>query len=187
MMDNHTLSLGRLAILITMIMLFASGRHLQAQKPIPPLDSATAGRTYIIAYPDTVPNILDSRFPNNKVKDGFSLFLYSATPNNNVKISSAGGVNIVTLDAGAFKEFLVKSPKIVVGISNAVQTNVITVNADSPIILYCYFAVKQSCEAWTPIPVERWGKEYNVAGTGGGIVNDIGLAGETALPLYPKA
>ncbi|MDB5036343.1 MAG: domain containing protein [Chlorobi bacterium] len=187
MMHNPTPSLGRLAILVTTIMLSAFHQHLHAQKPIPPLDSATAGRTYILAYPDTVANKLDSRFPNNKVKEGFSLFLYSATPNNNVKITSAGGVNIVTLDAGAFREFVVKSPKMVVAISNVVQTNVITVNADNPIIVYCYFATKQSCEAWTPIPVELWGKEYNVAGAAGDIVNDIGIAGETALPLYPKA
>ncbi|MEP7220516.1 MAG: hypothetical protein ABI876_16440, partial [Bacteroidota bacterium] len=170
-------------IAILLIVGVCAPRRVAAQ---PMLDDNASGTTYILAFPDTTANRLDSRFPNNKFVDGFSILLYSAVGPNKVRIITGGGtLNVVTLSAGKFLSYAVKYNPIIT-VSNTVQYSAIHLEAEKPIVVYCFFATKQSCEAWTPIPVEMWGLEYNVAATPGSFVNDIGLAGETAVPLYPK-
>ncbi|MEO5929954.1 MAG: T9SS type A sorting domain-containing protein, partial [Candidatus Kapaibacterium sp.] len=85
-----------------------------------------------------------------------------------------------------FHRYNLETVRPVITVSNETQYNIIHLEAEKPIVVYCFFAVKQSCEAWTPIPVEQWGLEYNVAATPGSFVNDIGIAGEVSVPLYPK-
>ncbi|MDB5036342.1 MAG: IgGFc-binding protein [Chlorobi bacterium] len=181
-----TISTFRPAAMAAGLLLFLLAASAFAQAPVPVIDPSTAGRTYVLAYPDTVSNILDARFPNTRVKPGFSIYIYSATAGNKVRISMLGSVNIVTPDAGVFMEYAVNDMQVVVATSNRAVSNVIRVEADKPVILYCYFATTQSSEAWTPIPVEMWGTQYNVASYPASVVNDIGIAGETAIPFYAR-
>ncbi|MEP7220301.1 MAG: hypothetical protein ABI876_15360, partial [Bacteroidota bacterium] len=106
------------------------------------LDENVAGTTYILAFPDTTAHKLDSRFPNNKVKEGFSLFLYSAVGPNKVKIILGGATNVVTLEAGKFLSYDVKTSPVIT-VTNSIQHNTIRLEAEKPIIVYCFFAVKQ--------------------------------------------
>ncbi|MDB5036341.1 MAG: IgGFc-binding protein [Chlorobi bacterium] len=157
---------------IVMAVMIAAALVFRPAHAQPVLDQNGAGTTYVLAFPDTTTNTLDSRFPNPPAKDGFSIFMYSATGPNKVKVISNGAIDSVTLAGGKFLAYDVRTSPVVT-IANAVQYNTIRLEAEQPIIVYCYFVTAQSCEAWTPIPVEMWGKEYDVAATPGSYVNDI--------------
>ncbi|MBS1914344.1 MAG: choice-of-anchor D domain-containing protein [Bacteroidetes bacterium] len=164
-------------------LLLPTGAHAQGSDP--QLDDNAAGTYYLIAYPDTTTNQLDSRYPNNRVRPEASLWIFSAVKNK-VKITGNGGASaVLNLEAGKFKTYSLAAGA-VVDVSNSVSRNTFKVESDYPIILYCYFAHIQAVEAWTPIPVEEWGTNYVVAGIPGEIVNEIGIAGETEVPSTPK-
>ncbi|MEO5929987.1 MAG: hypothetical protein ABIR47_08645, partial [Candidatus Kapaibacterium sp.] len=90
-------------IAILLIVGVCAPRRAAAQ---PMLDDNASGTTYILAFPDTTANRLDSRFPNNKFVDGFSILLYSAVGPNKVRIFGSGGsTTVVTLSAGKFHRY----------------------------------------------------------------------------------
>ena len=146
-----------------------------------PLDPMTAGRHYVIANPDTTSNRLDSRYPNNKFKDGWFLFLYSAVGDNRVKLTGSSSANL-TLQAGKFQVQEIKSNPVVTRI-NSIESNTVTIESEYPIVVYCFCAQRQGMEAWTPIPVDLWGTNYTVAAVPGEVIGQIGLADETAIPF----
>ncbi|MDB5034204.1 MAG: Carboxypeptidase, partial [Chlorobi bacterium] len=115
--------------IIALIAISLASRRAAAQLS---LDDNGSGTTYILAFPDTTANKLDSRFPNNKIKEGFSLCLYSAVGPNKVRIiTNSGATNIVTLAAGKFLSYDVKTSPVVT-VSNAVQYNTIRLEAEKP-------------------------------------------------------
>ncbi|MEO5931429.1 MAG: choice-of-anchor D domain-containing protein [Candidatus Kapaibacterium sp.] len=175
--------LRRYNLITPLLLLLACSLHAQQ----PSLDADGAGRTYVISFPDTTRNILDSRFPNTRVNGGFTLFLYSTAPGNDVKIFARGAAPaIIPLPSGKFVTYDLK-PSAVVTVSNVVQQGAVRLEAKSPIIVYCYAHTSQGLEAWTPIPVECWGTRYHVAALPGTTVNDIGLASPVVIPYYAKA
>ncbi|MEO5931430.1 MAG: T9SS type A sorting domain-containing protein [Candidatus Kapaibacterium sp.] len=174
---NRFHSLPRIGIsLLTILSALFLPALLRAQSPV-------SGLNYLIAFPDTVSNVVDVRFPNARTKTGFSIMMYSPTGPNRVVIDQYPATRtIVTIPAGKFViHDLIISQVIVV--SNTPQENTIRLTADQPIVVYCYFATAQSCEAWTPLPVEMWGTSYNLAGVDGGVVKDIGKAGLLNVPF----
>ncbi|MDB5035961.1 MAG: laminin subunit alpha [Chlorobi bacterium] len=170
-------------LITPLLLLLACSLHAQQ----PSLDADGAGRTYVISFPDTTRNILDSRFPNTRVNGGFTLLLYSTAPGNDVKIFARGAAPaILPLPSGKFVTYDLK-PSSVVTVSNVVQQGAVRLEAKAPIIVYCYAHTSQGLEAWTPIPVECWGTRYHVAALPGTTVNDIGLASPVVIPYYAKA
>ena len=51
--------------------------------------------------------------------------------------------------------------------------DVYRLEADSPVIVYCYMLTSWGMEAWTPLPVEAWGTEYYAAAFPGDIVRNV--------------
>ncbi len=178
--------LGLLPVLLAAVVFaIAWSPTARAQTPTPTLDENASGTYYIVGFPDTTSNQLDSRYPNNRVRGEATLWIFSAVTNK-VKVTGYGGAStVLNLEAGKFKTFtLTASP--VIDVINAVSRKTFKVESDFPIVLYCYFANIQSLEAWTPAPVETWGTEYYAACVPGEIVNEIGIAGETEIPSTPK-
>jgi len=171
-------------VLLTLACALLGPARLAAQND-PTLDENASGTFYMVAFPDTTSNALDSRYPNTRVRSEASLWIFSAVKNK-VKITSNGGASTtLTLDAGKFKIYQIPG-SIVVDVSGSPVAKTLKIEADFPIVLYCYFANIQAVEAWTPIPVELWGTQYYAAAVPGEVVKEIGVAGETEVPETPK-
>lgn len=152
------------------------------------LDSMTAGRTYVVAFPDTTQNLLDERFRSEQVDDTIALYLYSPTTTS-AQITGSGYSTTVTVQGGTFTEIDLNdvAENLIVDRSNEVSPNVFRIEAVEPIIVYAYLATKFGCEAWTPLPVERWGREYIASTLQGEPIVDVTPAGETEYKVQTKA
>jgi hypothetical protein len=152
---------------------------LHAQQP----DSRTTGTTYVLAFPDTVTNTFDARYPN-KMADKIFIYMYSPVDNNKITVTGNGYNRLLTGQAGKFTildltDPTFKAPTPIVTEINVASKNTFRVEAQKPIVVYCYMVTKFGCEAWTPIPIESWGKQYYAQALPGEKVNDI-------IPQDPK-
>jgi hypothetical protein len=169
-----------LRLLVALFLLFVVST-LHAQPDNDDIESA-AGTTYVIAFPDTTMNAFDIRYPNTRHPDNAYIFIYSAV-DNRVSIRGAGFNKTELVQAGRFKIINLMDPvaqagKPIVTESNTVNDATFRLEADQPILVYCYLLTRFGTEAWTPIPVESWGTEYFVAARPGEIVNDISTTAE---------
>ncbi|HVZ39463.1 MAG TPA: hypothetical protein VHI13_09310, partial [Candidatus Kapabacteria bacterium] len=175
---------ARIALLTILLYAFCAPMPLRSQSA-PVLDPAASGTLYYVAFPDTVGNVIDPRYPNQRVTPEVSLFMFSAV-NTHVRITALPSyTNTVTLQGGTAAAVTLPQNSYVTTINN-VTTRVYKVQADDPIVLYCYMATAQSVEAWTPAPVVSWGTSYRSASIQGGTVQDIGVAGTVEIPSTPK-
>ena len=149
------------------------------------LDSCLGGKTYYISFPDTVRNYQDLRFLV-ETSDEFLLYLYSPVAQQ-ITIQSVGDAGVrLDLRGGEVTEFNTREltvPQIIV--PDMPQANVLKIEAETPVIVYAYMATMFGCAAFTPLPVEAWGKEYVAATWRGGTVSDVPLLSEddVVVPL----
>jgi hypothetical protein len=179
--STHCYNRSALIGLAAAMLLIVAAHRAHAQSPAPDLTGTATGTTYIVAFPDTIPNVLDVRYPNTRVRREASLWIFSPTANRVEITPSTGTGTTLMINAGKFKIYQVPGAA-VVDVNGAVIARSFLVKADKPIALFCYFASPQGVEAWTPLPVDRWGKRYRVAAVPGDYVKDIGIAGETEVP-----
>ncbi|MDB5035962.1 MAG: Peptidase in kexin sedolisin [Chlorobi bacterium] len=161
-------------VLIIGVLLFGHSMAARAQSPA--LDSMSSGTKYVIAFPDTTINGIDIRYPNT-MTELISVLLYSSVDN---KVTLVGKhINkTVDLKAGKFSSVMVNtSPTLA---NNVVSTNIgvpgdntILVQSVAPVVVYCTMMTKFGAEGFTPIPVDKWGKEYFAAAMPGDIVIDM--------------
>ncbi len=143
-----------------------------AQKMEYSLDPLTAGTTYVIAFPDTTANAQDVRFPTNR-KEAFQLFVYSTDEDTRVTVTLPDNSTLVkTLTAGEFTTFDLNVRPVVTN-RNIVSDNVFLVESRDPILVYCYMTTKHGTEAWSPLPVEAWGRSYYAAAMPGEVVKNV--------------
>ena len=147
---------------ILLLLLFLAPIALHAQPDNEDIESA-AGTTYVIAYPDTTMNTFDARYPNTRHPDKAYMYIYSAV-DNRVQIRGAGFNKTELLQAGRFAivdlmDPSARAPKPIVTESNVVTQATFRLEADQPILVYCYLLTRFGTEAWTPLPVEAWGRE----------------------------
>ena len=148
----------------------------RAQAQIPSLDEVGGGTRFIVAFPDTVGNLLDPRFPNTLVSSRFDICIYSGVAENPVRITRGNGSrSTVTPLPGRFSVVQV-SPDPAITTLGVVDANTITVESLYPVVIYCVALTSQGMDAWTPLPVERWGTSYAVASLPGDRVVDIGMS-----------
>ncbi|MBS1913212.1 MAG: choice-of-anchor D domain-containing protein [Bacteroidetes bacterium] len=182
--DAITILLRRVA-LATLLLITSACHMLHAQAPDPVMDPSASGMLYYVAFPATVSNTLDSRYPNIRVRPETALFMFSAVKTR-VRITGPSYSNVVSLNPGTLTSFDLPA-NISITTINKASPSVFKVQADDPIVLYCYIADIQSTEAWAPAPVASWGTSYCSASIPGAVVQDIGIAGETEIPTTPKA
>jgi hypothetical protein len=148
------------------------------------LDPGSSGTLYLLAFPDTTTNLVDPRFPN-RVADTLLLLIYSNVDNEAIISGPSGYSDTVKLNRGVFKQVYLNDKKnpaspIITDSVNRPQRTTFRVESRLPVIVYCYFVTKFGAEAWTPLPVSAWGKEYTVAASPGEVVRDL-VPGTNAL------
>lgn len=161
-------------VIVVMLTLTAmlTTMHLSAQA----LEDTQTGRTFVIAFPDTVGNLTDPRHPS-LLRDTFALYLYSDVDN----VCVITGVNYERSESLRARQFTTvylddvehASSSITVLESGTASRSTFRIEARDPMMVICYFATKFGAEAWAPLPVERWGREYVAAA----------LPGDNALDL----
>jgi hypothetical protein len=136
----------------------------------------------VIAFPDTTGNTVDNRYPS-PIRDTMAIWIYSDV-DNSVRIQGPGYDRTVFPHAGSFEIVYLddtsgsKRPLFVDSIAR-ISNTVFQLDADHPIILYCYVVTKWGGEAWTPIPVDNWGKEYFSASLESEVIKSVEPGGET--------
>ncbi len=143
-------------------------------------ESCIGGRHYMVAFPDTVTNAQDSRFPDRS-PTSIALMIYSPVEQT-VSISRAGGREAQIRVAGnemiEYSDFAVLGPSIVTERNVVNSSSVVEVRATVPIVLYAYYTTPFGTAGFTPLPVEAWGREYYGASWPGEIVRDVKPKGE---------
>ena len=177
-------SLSLLLAVITLALLI--GTPAASQEPSS-LEECTGGRLYYVAFPDTVVNTIDNRFPPRH-PEAFTLMIYSPV-SQQIRISRSGGAartyfieenDVIEVDTREVAVPLVTTPGVAAG-----QT--LMVEAESPIVLYAYLSTHYGCAAFTPAPVEYWGREHFVAAWPGETVWDVSDQGGRTVDLIRKA
>ena len=170
-----------LALFFTAVLLPASGT-LSAQVTA---DSCIGGTLYYIAYPDTVTNLQDSRFTTD-YPEVFLLYIYSNVDQQITVGRVTGSPITLDLQAGEVLEFDTKDPAVpIITTANEPQSDVLKVESESPVVLYAYAATRFGSMAFTPLPVESWGREYYAATWPGETVRDIyPYVGGIENPVY---
>lgn len=151
------------------------------------LDECAGGNLFLIAYPDTVTNTQDARFPDRD-PESFVLLIYSPVTQQ-VSIGRAGGAGkAVQLTANEVYEFDTKEVGVpMVTIWNQVErSKVIEVSAKTPVVIYAYISSRFGGHGFTAIPVEAWGTEYYAATWPGNFVRNVYPAGETNYDASEK-
>jgi len=170
-MNKRTMYRTASAALTLFVLALLSFSTTATAQPLPSLATSQGGKTYIISFPDTVRNTFDPRYPPT-LRDKVQLFLY-ATVDTKVAISSGGGGTVhKVLTGGSFEAIDLISPPITTEVDTPSNATV-RLDADNPIIVYCYFVTRFGCEAFTAIPVEAWGTEYAVASSPGETVRNV--------------
>jgi hypothetical protein len=171
-----------------------SGR-MHAQPPSESEMESIAGRTFIVAFPDTVINEHDHNFVIHTWEDQIVIAIYSAVPNTMTITGPAGySKRDVALQANQFTIVDFTKPEWRSAYPIAWEVGKITsttfrVETQQPVIVYCMMLTEFGAEAWTPLPVEKWGKEYFAAARDGEVVYDVVKGGdgyEKAAKMAPS-
>ena len=175
---------GVVASLTLLIMMAAAAEDVHAQQPPSP---CVGGQTYYIAFPDTVTNTQDPRFPD-RTPESISLMIYSPVAQS-VALTRGTWVKAVSLNAGEMVEVTLSglgenTP--LVTTRNRPDDRVVRVQAPTPIIVYAVMSTDFGTAAFTPLPVESWGEEYYAATWPAGIVRNVHPGGETNYDASEK-
>jgi hypothetical protein len=140
-------------------------------------DATQTGRTFIIAFPDTVGKLSDPRHPS-VLRDTFALYIYSAVDNACTITGNGGYRRELDVKGGAFTtvwldDAVHPSSDITVREVGEVSRSTFRIEAREPVFVICYMATRFGSEAWVPLPVERWGREYVAMAMPGHVVHDI--------------
>ncbi len=152
------------------------------------IDECAGGTLFYIAFPDTITNTYDARYPHQLLNSrSFSLLIYSPVTQK-VRIGRANGAKEeVSLAEGQIVEFNTESIGVpLITVINTPQSNVLQVESEFPVVIYGYMGTAFGAEAFTAIPVESWGQEYYAATWPGEIVRDVFPAGEFNYRTTPK-
>ena len=165
------------ALLIAVLLLLALATTSRAQQALGMPDPETTGRYYLLAFPDTTATILDSAGKPN-IRDTFVVLIYSGVPNRAVFSGAGGYYREVPLEGGHFTTVYLndsanRPPRIVCDVVDTPMPDVIRLETDEPVVVYCQMYTRFGGEGWTPIPVEDWGTEYYAIAPPGAVVEDV--------------
>ena len=152
-------------------MLFASTAKAQM------IDPQTAGYTYVLAFPDTSSNTYDTRYQLSFSTKMYAM-VYSASPNTRMRLTNTTTKKDTTYILPQGKILRLGLGKDLVKVSNTPSNSTWVIESEDPIVVYCLLITPQGSEAWSALPVERWGKEYIANLMPGGVINDIMPGGE---------
>jgi len=104
--------------------------------------------------------------------------IYSGVPNRAVFSGAGGYYREVPLEGGHFTTVYLndsanRPPRIVCDVVDTPMPDVIRLETDEPVVVYCQMYTRFGGEGWTPIPVDKWGTEYYAIAPPGGVVEDV--------------
>ena len=152
-----------------------------------PLPSLATGKNYVISLPAPVENLTDPQFPNSALEQS-TLYAYSDL-STSVCVTNAAisWQTCVTTVAGEFTAIqLPTGSGSKLSSASVVSDLVFQVAAEDPIVLYCYLGATFGSEAWTPLPIEHCGTQYQATTLQGSTVQDVQISG-AGLLITPKA
>ena len=168
---------GVAASVALLIMMTMAAGDLRAQQPV---ETCVGGRLYYVAFPDTVTNTRDPRFPDSS-PESISLMIYSPVAQSVVlsrgtwrKVVAVGAGEVASVELRGLEE---NTP--LVTTLNRPDDRVVRVEAATPVVLYAFMSTRFGTAGFTPLPVESWGEEYYAATWPGEFVADVHPAGET--------
>lgn len=168
---------GMPAYILIPLLLLVLAAPTRAQQPLGMPDPETTGRYYLLAFPDTTATVIDT-VHQLRIRDTFVVLIYSGVPNRAV-FSGAGGYHReVALEGGHFTTVYLndsanRPPRIVCDVVDRPMPDVIRLETDEPVVVYCQMYTRFGGEGWTPIPVDRWGTEYYAIAPPGAVVEDV--------------
>ncbi len=166
-----------IALFATLLFLSCLSNSFAQDNDAVSLTEISGGTLYYIAFPDTVTNTYDARYPHQLLSSrSFTLMIYSPVAQQ-VRVGQANGAKEeIHIGAGQIVEFNTESIGVpLITAVNQPQTNVLQIEAAFPVIVYAYMGTAFGVAAFTPIPVESWGQEYVAATWPGEVVRDIGI------------
>lgn len=124
------------------------------------------GTHFIVAFPDTTTN-LRGRLPIT-LTTRLELVIYSFE-GANVSLTGPSGSRSLTVAPDASRtvsmfDFMPPDVSPFVDEAGIPVRRSVEIRSDSPVYLYCRFISPFGSELFTPFPVERWGREYRLAG-----------------------
>ncbi len=151
-------------LLLTALLASLGASGVAAQSVAPPIQ----GRRFIIALPDTTatyaPTAMRGSFPDD---DAFLIFFASETTDVTVRSVADGATATVRVlpssSAVLSIRDIVKGGIPLLDEVDRVSRKTFEIIADDPVVTYVYFFTASGSEAYTPLPVEGWGKEYLAA------------------------
>ena len=123
------------------------------------------GTRFLVAFPDTTQS--HTRVLYNTLETSATLTLVSLDTAR-VTVSSPGYVRTVTVvpersTTVALTDPANRAPKIFVDVVGTPVPTTFDVRSDRPVAVTAYFSTIHGTESFTPLPVERWGREYFAA------------------------
>lgn len=162
-------------VLFALAVAFAAcvGPRLPAQT----FDETQTGRSFVIAFPDTVGNLADARFPSS-LRDTFAVYIYSAGDNRCTITGFGGYRRELNLVAGAFAVVWLDdaanpSSDITVREVGRITRSTFRIEARDPVFVMCYMSTKFGSEMWVPHAIESLGRQYAVVTMLGSVIRDI--------------
>jgi hypothetical protein len=160
------------ALLTFLLLLVAS--TVASSQPGGASIGTSGGTHYVVAFPDTTSNVIDARYPST-IDGRAQLLIYAATAAR-VSVRGPGIDTTYTAVAGAFKVIELTgrgAARPIIDVTCQASSSTYRILSDDPVIVYQYMATRWGAEAWTPQPVEAWGKEYFAAAHQGEVLVDI--------------
>ncbi|MFZ1572484.1 MAG: hypothetical protein WAT89_07075, partial [Candidatus Kapaibacterium sp.] len=168
--------------LIFIVLFIIKERYIYSQTES--FNDKAAGNLYYITLPQIVFNAPDYRFIDNRFNE-ISFVIYSSEYQQATVTDPKGGVTFLKLDAdNIYTHRIVQKRGLYISNIFPLTSGVVSSNssfkieAEYPIIVYCYMNTSSGSEAWTPIPADAWGKDYFAAALKGDLTYHVGGDGE---------
>lgn len=183
-------SISRLTnlVLAFALILVCIPENLEAQ-----FENSAAGRLYVVAFPAEHLDKINSFANPDNTKTNVFMCLFSRVAQK-VRITNPDG-SVQIVDVPTRKPYIydiVQNSKLVAGTQTPYTQapdviyggRTFNVEAQEPIILYCYMENRGQAEAWSPVPCEQWGTEYYSANLPGSYIryNRSSNAGGVSAP-----
>ncbi len=152
---------GLLGALVGLLLLVAAGAPLRAQSPapLPPPAEASVGQRFLFALPDTARNFTGSLI--NGLPTDARVVLFASEPTV-ATVRGPGLLRTVTIlpDRSTIVPLIDSTGSVFLDVTDRPRRTTYEITTDHPITATVFFTTIFGSEAFTPLPVASWGREY---------------------------
>jgi hypothetical protein len=145
------------------------------------------GRAFVVAFPDTAIAFTGTYI--NPLPDDARFVIFS-NDTATVQIDAPGYHRVETVYPSQSRTVTLLDapsppPEPFLHTPDSATGAVFRITSDRDISLLCYYVTHDGCEAFQPMPVERWGTEYFAMALRDNFVFDVGFTGALEEQLFP--